>query len=219
MDETGKGISSSGGINLFELSQWPYIRTIYLSGDVKTDIMAFLTVNGRQDTVSHCMSVAAASKKIALRFGLDEAIVSMSALLHDISLVMKPRDMLDYAINRNWEMDASEKKHPFLLHQRLSAVFARELFGIDDPLILSAVGCHTTLKKNPSAYDMVLFLADKLSWDQAGPPPFYDIVSSALEKSIVHASLAYIDFALDAGMILVPHRWLRDARNWLQNVD
>ena len=127
--------------------------------------------------------------------------------------------MLDYAINQNWEIDASEEKHPFLLHQRLSAVFASELFGVNDPLILSAIRCHTTLKENPSAYDMVLFLADKLSWDQDGTPPFYDVVSSALENSLVHASLVYINFVLDNGMILSPHQWLMDAKNWLESLD
>jgi len=204
---------------LFQLSHWPYLQTIPLSGDLKTDITGFLTVNSRQDTVSHCMSVAAASQRIALRFGLDEAIASTSALLHDVSNVVKPRDMLDYAMRQKWEIDASEEKYPFLLHQRLSAVFARALFDIRDPRILSAIGCHTTLKENPSAYDMALFLADKVSWEQAGTPPYYDAVSSALEKSLAHASLAYIDFALDNGMIRSPHPWLTDARHWLQTAD
>lgn len=204
---------------MFDLSQWPYIRTIPWSGDVKTDSINFLTVNGRPDTVSHSMSVAEAGRKIAVDFGLDESIAVTSALLHDSSLVMEPGDMLDYTINENWDIDRSEKKYPFLLHQRLSAVFAGELFGIHDPRVLSAVGCHTTLKKNPSAYDMVLFLADKLSSDQAGTPPFYDAVSSALEKSLAHASLLYIDFALNNGMILSPHRWLTDARDWLLKAD
>ena len=206
-----------GGQKLLKLSHWPYIRAIFITGDLKTDITDFLTVNRRRDTLSHCISVAEASRKTAARFGLDEAIAAASAWLHDISTVMEPRDMLDYAISRNWEIDASEKIHPFLLHQRLSAVFARELFGVHDPLILSAVGCHTTLKKNPSVYDMVLFVADKLSWDQARTPPFYDAVVSALEKSPSHASLAYIDFVLDNGMIVSPHPWLMDARNWLKD--
>ena len=205
------------GERMIELSHWPYIQTISLSGDYKTDITNFLTVNGKQDTASHCISVAKTSEEIAVRFGVDKSMASASALLHDISNVVKPQDMLDYAIKCNWEIDASERKYPFILHQRLSADFARELFGITDPLILSAIRCHSTLKENPSAHDMVLFLADKLSWDQDGTPPFYDAISSALERSLAHASLAYINFVLDNGMILSPHRWLLDAKKWLEN--
>ncbi len=204
---------------MLDLSCWPYIQAILLSSDFKTDSTNFLTINSKQDTASHCISVASMSKKIAMQFGANDAKASIAALLHDISNVLQPQDMLDYAITQNWEIDASEKKYPFLLHQRLSAVFARELFGVDDPLILSAIECHTTLKKNPSVHDMVLFLADKLSWDQNGAPPFFDVVTSALEISLAHASLAYINFVLDNGMVLSPHRWLVDAKNWLENLD
>lgn len=202
---------------MLELSRWPYIQTISLSGDLKTDIINFLTVNNKQEIASHCIAVAKKSEKIATIFGLDAVTVSNSALLHDISNVMSPQDMLDYGMNQNWEIDPSEEKYPFLLHQRLSAVFAGELFGVDDPTVLSAIRCHTTLKDNPSPYDMVLFLADKLSWAQNGTPPFFDVVSSALEISLTHASLVYINFVLDNGMILSPHRWMMDAKNWLEN--
>ncbi len=201
------------------LSHWPYIQTITLSGNIKKDTVNLLTANSKQKTSAHCISVAQKSKEIADRFGLDESIAFISALLHDVSNIMKPKDMLDYALHCNWEIDASERKYPFLLHQRLSAVFAKELFKVDDPLILSAIECHTTLKENPSDYDMLLFLADKLSWDQEGVPPFYDVVSSALEKSLAHASLIYINFVLDKGMILSPHRWLMNAKGWLEDLE
>jgi len=190
-----------------------------LSGDFKNDITRFLTVNNKRDTASHCIAVAAASARIARCFMLNETIAVTSALLHYISNVMQPQEMLEYAIGRNWWLDAAERKYPFLLHQRISAVFARELFGVTDPLILSAIECHTTLKEEPSAHDMALFLADKLSWDQDGTPPYFDIVSTALGKSLVQASLEYINFVLDNGMILFPHRWLMEAKNWLDNLD
>ena len=201
------------------LSHWPYLRAISLSDDLNADVTSFLTVNHKPDTAAHCISVAEVSERIAVRFGLNTAAATTAALLHDISSVVKPQDMLDYAMNHNWELDASEKKHPFLLHQRLSAVFARKLFGIHDPIILSAIGCHTTLKENPSSYDMVLFLADKLSWDQNDAPPFLDAVSTALNQSLAHASLAYINFVLDNGMILSPHQCLMAAKKYLDTAE
>ncbi len=204
---------------MFHLTHWPYIQTITLSGDLKTDVTNFLTVNAKQDTAAHCVSVAETSRTIATRFGLDETIASTSALLHDISNVMQPQDMLACAIDEKWEMDEAEEKYPFLLHQRHSAVFASALFGVHNPLVLSAVACHTTLKEKPSDYDMALFLADKLSWDQDGTPPFFNAVSAALERSLVHASLMYINFVMDNGMVLLPHRWLLDAKKWLERVD
>lgn len=202
---------------MFELSRWPYIQQSDISGDIKTDITNLLTLNGKQETAAHCICVAETSEKIATYFGLNTVVASTAALLHDISNVMQQSDMLEYAVNHNWMLDDSEYKHPFLLHQRLSTVFAAELFNINDERILSAIECHTTLKSNPSDYDMLLFLADKLSWDQNGTPPFYELVLSALEKSLHCASLSYINFNLENGMILCPHHWLIEAKKWLEN--
>ena len=177
-----------------------------------------LTKNGKPETATHCMAVAKTSEKIAAQFGLDKSVACVSALLHDVSNIVKPQDMLDYAISQNWEVDEAEKQHPFLLHQRLSVVFAQEMFSISDATILSAIECHSTLKTEPSDYDMALFLADKLSWDQYGTPPFYNLVASALEHSLEYASLTYINFVLNEGMILSPHKWLINAKNFLENI-
>ncbi len=49
---------------------------------------------------------------------------------------------------------------------------AQEIFGVTDTLILNAVGCHTTLRAQPTTLDKVLFVADKLVWDQPGTPPY-----------------------------------------------
>lgn len=200
-----------------QLSRWPYFRHVTISGDLQTDVSNFLAANGKQDTAIHCAAVAKVSQELAARFGLDEALATSSALLHDMADVMAPQDMLTYAIDNHWLLHVAEKQYPFLLHQRLSAVLARELFGIDNPVILSAIECHTTLKASPSDYDLLLFLADKLAWGQAGMPPFHGLVASALDHSLKHAALVYINFVLDKGMILSPHNWLLEARNWLKD--
>jgi HD superfamily phosphohydrolase YqeK len=38
-----------------------------------------------------------------------------------------------------------------------------EYLGID---ILDSISCHTTLKANPAKLDMLLFISDKIKWDQ-----------------------------------------------------
>lgn len=139
----------------------------------------------------------------------------MAGLLHDISIVMKPEDMLDYATSIGVVLDESEKKYPFLLHQQLSKSFAQTIFNVKDSCVLSAIECHTTLKSNPSKYDMALFIADKLSWDQDGKPPFYQIVNEALSISLESACLKYITYIVENKMILYPHKWFLDAKTFL----
>ena len=178
-------------------------------------ITNLLCSNGKEKTAEHVISVADTCVQVAEKFGLDTAKARVCGLLHDISAVISPRDMTAYAVGENWYMDESEKKYPFILHQRISAVIAGEDFYIRDKSVLSAVECHSTLKYNPSDYDMVLFLSDKLSWDKEETAPFYEIVSEALEKSLISAVCAYFDFAIKNGLILQPHKWFIEARNWL----
>ena len=139
----------------------------------------------------------------------------MAGILHDISAVVPPALMLKYAQQTGMQLDAAEEKYPFLLHQRLSAVAAKQCFGYDDAAVLNAVACHTTLRAHASDLDMALFLADKIAWDQSGEPPFLAVVNAGLEVSLKKACLAYIDYVMDNGMILKPHRDLLAAREWL----
>jgi HD superfamily phosphohydrolase YqeK len=44
---------------------------------------------------------------------------------------------------------------------------AKHIFKITRTDILDAVGCHTTLRANSTVLDQVLFVADKIAWDQA----------------------------------------------------
>lgn len=203
-------------VAMFSLSRWPYIQTVALSGDMQIDATNLLTINGKSNTVIHSIAVANTSKTLAARFGLDETKAMTSALLHDIAAIIKPKDMLDFAVDQQWQIDTAECKYPFLLHQRLSSVIAIELFHVYDTAITSAIACHSTLTPDPSDYDMVLFLADKLSWDQDGLPPYYGMISSALNQSLCFASLTYIDFVLKNNMILYPHQWLIRAKRWLE---
>ena len=57
---------------------------------------------------------------------------------------------------------------------------AQTWFGCFDPAVLSAIGCHTTLKANPGPLDLLVFLADKLAWDQPGGPPYAAAVQAAV---------------------------------------
>ena len=186
------------------------------TGNIKSDVRSLLYISDKAKTFDHSQQVAKMNAKIAKQYGLDQDICEISGYLHDISAVISPSHMMEYAIQNNWEIDEAEHKYPMLLHQRISQVIAKEDFGVTDPRILSAVGHHTTLKANPSAYDMALFVADKLAWDQDGTPPFYTNVSNALEQSLELASLVYMRYMMENNMILHPHRWWKDGLAWFE---
>jgi HD superfamily phosphohydrolase YqeK len=99
-----------------------------------------------------------------------------------------------------------------IIHQKLSRILASEVFGVDDVLVLDAVECHTTLKANPTRLDKVLFVADKIAWDQDGIAPYYHKLVAALEQSLDHAVLVYLKYLWDRRHTLkVFHPWAREA--------
>lgn len=91
-------------------------------------------------------------------------------------------------------------------------------YSISNQNILNAVGCHKTLRKNATLLDNVLFVADKIEWDQAGSPPYINEILLELNKSIHHASYAYINFLWkQREKLRVVHPWLKDAFEDLSN--
>lgn len=200
------------------LDCFDYIKTEPLSGDIRTDIKTLLFINGKCDTYIHVSNVAERNALIAEVYDLDYDKCVIAGLLHDISAIIKPADMLEYAYENRLDICKAERKYPFLLHQRLSKICAAEYFNVSDEEILSAIECHTTLKKCPSKYEMALFIADKLAWDREGKPPYYEEVNVALDISLEAACYKYMEYMVDNDMILCPHdNWI-EAYEQLKNL-
>lgn len=200
------------------LDHFSYIKTETLSGDIRTDIKTLLFINGKYNTYIHVSNVAERNALIAKTYNLNHDKCVIAGLLHDISAIIKPADMLEYAYENRLDICEAERKYPFLLHQRLSKICAIEYFNISDKEILSAIECHTTLKQRPTKYDMSLFIADKLAWDREGIPPFYEEVNSALDISLEAACYKYLEYMVNNDMILCPHdNWI-EAYEQLKNM-
>ena len=185
------------------------------TGDITTDAGQLLLSRGKSATWRHVQAVADECARLARRFDLDVTQCRLAGILHDISAVIPAAEMLRYARENGMPLDDAEINHPFLLHQRISAIVARERFDVRDVAVLDAIACHTTLRANASDVDMALFLADKIAWDQPGEPPFLAVVNAALETSLKDACRAYIEYVMENGMILQPHADLIAARRWL----
>ena len=194
----------------------PYICWIEPTGDVEADVRAILAANGKPGTLRHVLKVAEAALPWAKRWDLEEECVVQAALLHDISAIMRPADMLVYAREQSWNLAPCEIEYPFLLHQRVSRALAARLFSIKDERVLSPIECHTTLRPGCDRYDLTLFLMDKLAWDKEGVPPYDALLTQEMEKSPERAALAYIAYALKNGLILEPHPDLLAAREYLR---
>jgi predicted HD superfamily hydrolase involved in NAD metabolism len=186
--------------------------SVTLSGDLGRDVTMFLHAHGCPGTAEHCGRVAAEARRVAVLCGEDPDRAEIAGWLHDVSAVVPTADRAYVA--RAWGVDVlpEEDQFPMIIHQKLSVVLARDVFGVHDAAVLSAVGCHTTLKRDASALDQVLFVADKLEWDQAGTAPFHADMHAALRTSLDAAVGVYLTFLWERRAHLrVLHPWLRDA--------
>lgn len=177
---------------------------------------ALLLSFGRQVTARHSRRVAGEAGRIAGLFGADVDQAALAGWLHDISAIIPPGEMVGEALTRGIEALPEERAHPSILHQKLSAALASELFGVTDDAILTAVSCHTTLRADAAQLDMILYAADKLAWDQSDAAPYEAAVRAGLEVSLNAAVLAHLRWMHDRQASLsVVHPRLRDAYEWL----
>ena len=182
------------------------------AGDLRVDVPRLLVHHHYTNTAQHCAAVAAQAARLAEQFGADPQKARAAGWLHDVSAIIPSSQRL--AVARQWGLDVlpAEEKAPMLLHQKLSTVIAQDLFGIQDERVLSAIGCHTTLKAHASLLDKALFVADKVAWDQPGEPPYQHELTQALTYSLDRAAFCYLDHLWQQRESLAAvHPWLVNA--------
>lgn len=181
---------------------------------LKNEIKQYLVSKNCEKTYYHCMEVGEYAYQLGEKYLTSPEKVSIAGYLHDISAVYPNNQRISVAQKYGIELNETKMAFPMIIHQKISKSIAKMDFGIEDNEILSAIECHTTLKKNYSDIDLVLFVADKIKWDQEGKPPYLDGLLQALNCSLENAAYFYIDYILKHD-IKVVHPWLWDAYNQL----
>lgn len=175
---------------------------------ILNDYYRFYTLHGKQDIAEHCKKVAKQAERLAQKYGICQETVKVSGYLHDISRVISESEYFNIAYVLGIEVLEEEKAFPMLLHQKISKAVASEVFSIRDKNILSGIECHTTLKANPSEFDLVLFIADKLSWDSTDSEPILEGIHKGLEISLSHGAFSYLKYLWDnRNNVKVMHPW------------
>ena len=139
---------------------------VNFKGEVEKDSSSLLIFHGRAEVAKHCSKVAVEARRIADRFGININKAHMAGCLHDVSDVI-PIDKRIYVCNElGIEVLQEECMVPSLLHSKISRMMASDMFGVKDIDILQAIECHSTLKDQAEEIDLILFIADKVSWDR-----------------------------------------------------
>ncbi|MBQ7089309.1 MAG: nicotinate-nucleotide adenylyltransferase [Clostridia bacterium] len=117
----------------------------------------------------HSLCVAQEARRLALLHGADPDKAYTAGILHDIMKDTDPQAQLRILDDYGVTMDAVEAQTPMLWHARSGEVFLRNILGITDEEILSAVRYHTTGRAGMSRLEQVVFTADFTSADRNYP--------------------------------------------------
>ncbi|MEK3913365.1 HD domain-containing protein [Paenibacillus sp. FSL H7-0331] len=195
-------------------------QNIQFTGDLKQDIHLFLSANNCSKTAEHCMDVGTEARRIALLFNANPEAAEISGWLHDISAVFPNNQRIAVSRELQIEVLPEEEFFPMIIHQKLSKAMATDIFKITDTEILDAVGCHTTLRARSTILDQVLFVADKVAWDQPGEPPYNQELQRSLKISLAHGAFSYIQFLWERKETLkVVHSWLKEAYEEMKHLE
>lgn len=194
------------------INSYDELRVHELTGNLRDDVYRFLQEHHCPRTAEHVLKVGDEARRIAVLYDADPVAAEYAGYLHDISAIFPNHVRIQVSREIGLDVLPEEQQFPMIIHQKISSYMARDLFGMTDPEIWSAVGCHTTLKAKASLLDKVLFVADKIEWDQTGSPPYLRDITEQLHISLDHAAFQYIQHLWNQRESLaVVHPWLQDA--------
>lgn len=123
----------------------------------------------------HSIGVEYTAGNLAFLHGVDLEKALIAGLLHDCAKYVSNEKKIMKLKKRNIAISDTEYQNPDLLHAKLSAVYAKEKYGVDDKEILSAIACHTTGKPNMSTLDKIIYIADYIEPNRSPLPEMEDI--------------------------------------------
>lgn len=108
----------------------------------------------------HSLGVMTTSFSMALTFHGDYEKATLAGLLHDCAKYMTGEEMLAECLDNGIPVKPVERLMPDLLHAKLGAFYARNVYNIKDEEILSAITWHTTGKPDMTLLEQIIFTAD-----------------------------------------------------------
>lgn len=108
----------------------------------------------------HSVGVEYTAGTMAFLYDVDCEKAMVAGLLHDCAKYVSNDKKIRKCEKRGIPISECEYKNPDLLHAKLSAVYAKERYGVTDKEILSAINCHTTGKPGMTTLEKIIYIAD-----------------------------------------------------------
>lgn len=137
---------------------------------MREQVLTWLTDNVPPSRLNHILRVEQMAVELAQHHKLDVEKAATAGLMHDLAKYFKPQKLLEIARTEKLEIDPVSGENPHLLHADVSAIVARDTFGIKDEEVLQAIANHTLGRPGMNELSCIVFLADSLEPDRGNTP-------------------------------------------------
>jgi predicted HD superfamily hydrolase involved in NAD metabolism len=182
---------------------------------VREQILVWLADNVPAKRIQHILGVEEMATALATHYHLDPNKAAQAGLMHDLAKYFKPQRLLEIAQAEGLPLDEVDLAAPHLLHADVSAIVARDEFGVTDTEILHAIADHTLGRPEMSPLSCIVFLADTLELGR-GDSVELQTLRSLSYQNLYQAVWHTCDYSLRyllATRCLIHPRTIR-TRNW-----
>lgn len=134
------------------------------------------------DRYEHTLGVMYTAESLAMRYGADMTKAAVAGLLHDCAKCIPNTQKIKQCKKHGIEISEMERKNPSLLHAKLGAYMAKNVYGVEDEEILSAIRWHTTGKPDMSMLDIIIYMADYIEPNRDKAPNLKEIRRLSFEN-------------------------------------
>lgn len=133
-------------------------------------VLTWLAENVPESRLNHILRVEQMSVELARHHHLDVEKAAQAGLMHDLAKYFKPQKLLEMARAESLDIDPVSAATPHLLHADVSAIVARDTFGVEDEEVLQAIANHTLGRPGMDLLSCIVFLADSLEPGRGNTP-------------------------------------------------
>ncbi|MDM9379208.1 bis(5'-nucleosyl)-tetraphosphatase (symmetrical) YqeK [Chlorogloeopsis sp. ULAP01] len=129
---------------------------------MRQKVLAWLAENVPASRINHILRVEQMAVELAQHYNLNQQKAATAGLMHDLAKYFQPQKLLQMAEVEGLEIDEVVAASPHLLHADVSAIVARDTFGVEDEEVLQAIANHTLGRPGMSPLCCIVSLADTL---------------------------------------------------------
>ncbi|MEL4895347.1 bis(5'-nucleosyl)-tetraphosphatase (symmetrical) YqeK [Crocosphaera sp. Alani8] len=182
---------------------------------MREKVIDWLKKNVSEHRLQHILGVEKMCEQLAINHKIDPKKAAQAGLMHDLAKFFPSPKLLAMAKKEYKEIDSVCLSNPHLLHADVSAIVARETFGVTDQEILDAISNHTLGNPEMSKLSCIVFIADALEpnrGDSAELEKMRQLSLNNLYKSVQQTCEYSLQYLIKHNKTIHPRAIL--TRNW-----